>query len=64
MKSPEFSTLKQAAPDLTGLNVALTYDLRRGYLEQGFTEAEVAEFDSESTIESIEMALQHKTSFA
>ncbi|MBN1816992.1 MAG: hypothetical protein JW828_06500 [Sedimentisphaerales bacterium] len=58
MKSPVSSALKRKASDLTGLSVALTYDLRGGYLEQGFTEAEVAEFDSESTIESLETALQ------
>lgn len=38
--------------------IGLTYDLRRDYLALGFSEEEVAEFDSSATIEAIENALQ------
>jgi D-alanine-D-alanine ligase len=39
------------------LKIGLTYDLRTEYLAEGFSEDDVAEFDSESTIASIEEAL-------
>ncbi len=35
------------------MRVGLTYDLRREYLDMGFTEEETAEFDSEETIEAL-----------
>jgi len=38
--------------------IGLTYDLRDDYLAQGFTEEQVAEFDSVATISAIEGALQ------
>jgi D-alanine-D-alanine ligase len=41
------------------MNVGLTYDLRSDYLNEGYSEEETAEFDRESTIEAIELALQH-----
>ena len=44
--------------------VGLTYDLRSDYLAEGYSELDVAEFDSESTIASIEQTIQqsgHKT---
>ena len=44
--------------------VGLTYDLRTDYLSQGYSDEEVAEFDSEETIAAIEGAicsLGHKT---
>ncbi len=41
-----------------GLHIALVYDLRDDYLAQGFAYEDVAEFDSISTIESIDNALQ------
>ena len=37
--------------------VGLTYDLRRDYLAQGYSDEEVAEFDSEETITAIEDAI-------
>lgn len=37
--------------------IGLTYDLRRDYLDMGYTELETAEFDSVETIEAIEQAL-------
>lgn len=40
------------------LTVGLTYDLRSDYLKEGYSEEETAEFDSEITIESIELTLQ------
>jgi len=40
------------------MNVGLTYDLRTDYLKEGYSEEETAEFDRESTVESIEQALQ------
>ncbi|NQV35097.1 MAG: D-alanine--D-alanine ligase [Phycisphaeraceae bacterium] len=39
--------------------IGLTYDLRTDYLAQGYSEQQVAEFDSESTIDALEAALQH-----
>jgi D-alanine-D-alanine ligase len=36
------------------MNVGLTFDLRKHYLERGFTEEETAEFDSEATIGFLE----------
>jgi len=44
------------------VNVGLTYDLRNEYLKLGFSEEEIAEFDSEETIDSIEKTL-HKFGF-
>ncbi len=44
--------------------IGLTYDLKSEYLKKGFLPDEVAEFDSEETIEGIESALHklgHKT---
>jgi D-alanine-D-alanine ligase len=38
--------------------VGMTYDLRSEYLSQGFSEEEVAEFDSPRTVEGIEDALR------
>ena len=38
--------------------VGITCDLRQEYLDQGFTEDEVAEFDSPRTVEGIEEALR------
>lgn len=40
------------------MRIGLTYDLRSAYLAAGFGEEETAEFDRESTIDSIESALQ------
>lgn len=37
--------------------VGLVYDLRSDYLSQGFTEDDVAEFDSDKTIDSLEAAI-------
>lgn len=39
--------------------VGLTYDLRNEYIRYGFSEEEVAEFDSEETINSLEKTLIH-----
>ena len=39
------------------LTVGLVYDLRKDYLAEGFTEEEVAEFDSEETVSLIEQAI-------
>ena len=41
----------------TGLTIGLVYDLRDDYLAQGYTDEQVAEFDSAATIEAIEQAL-------
>jgi len=38
--------------------IGLTYDLRSEYLAKGFSEEDVAEFDSEQTIDGIEAAIQ------
>lgn len=38
--------------------IGLTYDLKSDYLKLGFTEEEVAEFDTEETVGGIENALQ------
>ena len=46
------------------MEIGLTYDLRKDYLNIGYSEEETAEFDKESTIEGIENALHtlgHKT---
>jgi len=40
------------------LAVGLVYDLRDEYLAQGYSEEEVAEFDSDSTIQALERALR------
>jgi D-alanine-D-alanine ligase len=40
------------------LKIGLVYDLRDDYLAEGYTEEQVAEFDSESTIRSLEDALK------
>lgn len=40
------------------LTVGLTYDLRSDYLKEGYSDEETAEFDSEITVESIELTLQ------
>lgn len=39
------------------MKIGLTFDLKSAYLQKGFTPDEVAEFDSEETIEGIETAL-------
>ncbi len=38
--------------------IGLTYDLRSDYRKEGYSEEETAEFDRESTVDAIEMALQ------
>lgn len=38
--------------------IGLTYDLRQEYLAMGFSEQQVAEFDSPHTVEAIEQSLQ------
>jgi D-alanine-D-alanine ligase len=38
--------------------IGLTFDLKKDYLAEGFSEEEAAEFDSEETIAGIENALQ------
>jgi D-alanine-D-alanine ligase len=38
--------------------IGLTYDLRSDYRKEGYSEEETAEFDRESTVEAIELALQ------
>lgn len=40
-----------------GLRVGLVYDLRGDYLAEGFTEEDVAEFDSEGTIAALEATI-------
>jgi len=40
------------------MKIGLTYDLRKLYLDEGFSEEETAEFDKESTIIHIESALE------
>ena len=40
------------------MRIGLVYDLRKDYLEMGFSEEETAEFDSENTIEEISSALE------
>jgi len=42
----------------TGLHIGITCDLRSDYRRMGFTEEQVAEFDSDATVESIEQALR------
>ncbi len=39
------------------MRIGLTYDLRKEYLEMGFTEEETAEFDSDETIRALEETL-------
>ena len=39
--------------------IGLTYDLRSDYRKEGYSEEETAEFDRESTVEAIELTLQH-----
>jgi D-alanine-D-alanine ligase len=41
------------------MNIGLTYDLRSDYRKEGYSEEETAEFDRESTVDAIELALQH-----
>ncbi|UCD35917.1 MAG: hypothetical protein JSU90_03545 [Nitrospiraceae bacterium] len=40
------------------MNIGITYDLRRDYLEKGFSEEATAEFDSEETIGAIHDAIR------
>ena len=40
------------------LAIGLVYDLRSTYLAEGYSEQEVAEFDSESTIDALEQAIR------
>ena len=40
-----------------GLQVGLVYDLRGDYLAQGYTQEQVAEFDSDATINALEEAI-------
>ncbi len=42
---------------MTGLRIALVYDLRSEYLARGYSEEAVAEFDSEETIDLLAAAL-------
>ncbi len=39
------------------MRVGITFDLRKQYLERGFTEEETAEFDSEATIGFLQSAI-------
>ncbi len=41
----------------TSLSIGLTYDLRRDYLAAGFSEEDVAEFDSDETVDALEETL-------
>ena len=50
MKQDTFTKMKTADHSLT---IGLTYDLRSEYLANGHTEEQVAEFDSESTIDAL-----------
>ncbi|MCX8059064.1 MAG: ATP-grasp domain-containing protein [Spirochaetes bacterium] len=45
-------------PSSSSIKIGLTYDLRKDYVNLGLTEEELAEFDSEETIISIENTLQ------
>jgi len=47
---------------MNSMDVALTYDLRQLYLEQGYSEEETAEFESAETIKAISTAL-HELGF-
>jgi D-alanine-D-alanine ligase len=40
------------------MKIGLTYDLRSDYRKEGYSEEETAEFDRETTVEAIELALQ------
>src|SRR3989339_715613 len=40
------------------MKIGLTYDLRTHYLAEGYSELDVAEFDSESTIEALENTIR------
>ncbi len=40
------------------MKIALTYDLRREYMEMGYSEEETAEFDSEETVEHLKAAVR------
>ncbi|KPJ97650.1 MAG: D-alanine--D-alanine ligase, partial [Nitrospira bacterium SG8_35_4] len=40
------------------MKIGLVYDLRRDYLEMGYSEEETAEFDSEDTIEQLTLTLE------
>lgn len=40
------------------MKIGITYDLRKEYLDMGFTEEETAEFDSEETVYAIKDAIQ------
>ncbi len=40
------------------MKIGFTYDLRSDYLKQGYSKEETAEFDKESTIEGIELAIR------
>ena len=55
-------TSRAAAPDPRrqgdSVTVGLVYDLRDDYLAEGFTEEQVAEFDSAATINCLEQALR------
>jgi D-alanine-D-alanine ligase len=42
---------------MTSLSVGFVYDLKRDYLADGYSERDVAEFDSEETVDSITQAL-------
>lgn len=41
-----------------GLHIGMTYDLRADYLALGFTQEQVAEFDSDATINELEAAIK------
>ena len=44
----------------TPITIGLTYDLRDEYLACGYSEEQVAEFDSESTLIALDTALRHR----
>jgi D-alanine-D-alanine ligase len=48
---------KLSMTNFKNLNIGFVYDLRDDYLNEGFTPAQVAEFDTESTISSIARTL-------
>jgi D-alanine-D-alanine ligase len=41
------------------MRVGLTYDLRKDYLDMGYSEEETAEFDSEDTVEQLSRAIEN-----
>lgn len=51
--------LKFSSGNSKDMRIGITYDLRSEYLELGYSMEETAEFDKESTIEGIELAIQN-----